>query len=137
MTNIEELPNAAEATVSDFVDLADLASLITSLHGPDRAVDLVVDAMLGGVKVLERLTKEDIRNLRWLAEESPTYTSGGAPLRVLLQRRGYRAELAPAGVGYQAVLTSAATGQSKSASGQSEASAILLALLLAVSTKDS
>jgi hypothetical protein len=137
MTKIEELTSVPEPLVSDWVDLADLTSLIASLTGPDRAVDLVVDAMLGGAKVLERLTKEDIRNLRWLADESPSYTAGGAPLRVLLQRRGYRSSTTQTGGAFHTVLTNSSTGASKTASGQTEAVSTLLALLLAESTKDS
>jgi hypothetical protein len=137
MTLLEESTSAPEAPVSDWVDLADLTSLIASMGGPDRAVDLVVDAMLGGVKVLERLTKEDIRNLRWLADESPAYTDGGAPLRVLLQRRGYRSSTTQIGGSFHTVLTSSSTGASKAASGHTEAVSTLLALLLAESTRDS
>lgn len=137
MTIAEELPSTQVSQASDWVDLADLTSLIASLTGPDRSVDVVVDAMLGGPKVLGRLTKENIQNLRWLADESPSYTAGGAPLRVLLQRRGYRASTTQVGSAFHTVLTCASTSVSKSASGQTEGVATLLALLLSESTRDS
>lgn len=137
MTVLEAFSNAPEAQASDWVDLADLTSLVASLTGPDRTVDLVLDAMLGGTIVLERLTREDIRNMRWLASESPAYTAGGGPLRVLLQRRGYRAATIQSGSAYQTTVTSSSTGSSKSASGHTEAVSTLLALLLSLSSKES
>jgi hypothetical protein len=126
----------SEAAQSQWIDLADLSSLVASTSGADRKIDAIVDAMLAGPKVIHKLTMSQLRDSQWLSDETLEYTRGGAPLRVLLQRRGLKART---WASEDVVTTSVSdiSGNSKQATGDDEVTSTLLAVILYETTRQS
>lgn len=128
-------PNQGHPT-SNWIDLADLTSIVASLKGPDRHVDAIIDAMLAGKSVVKRLTTSHLKDSQWLSDESPAYTSGGSPLRVLLQRRGLKSRSFQAESGVTAVVSDPFTELSRQVTAHDETVSTILALLLIESARD-
>lgn len=120
---------------SQWIDLADLTSIVASLKGADRHVDAIIDAMLAGKSVISTLTLSHLKDSQWLSDESPAYTSGGAPVRVLLQRRGVKSNTYISDGGFTTVVSDPFSGLSRQASAHDETVSSLLALLLLESAR--
>lgn len=80
---------AVAARPADSIDMADLVSLVLSLTAPDRDVDVIVDAMLGGKAAARAVDAARVRASFWLRDGMPKYTGGNEALAVLAHRRGY------------------------------------------------
>lgn len=96
-----DLNKAPPASPRLTVDLADLVQSLVSLEAPSREIDHVVEAMLGGGKACHEIGTVPVVAARWLADETPAYTAGGAAVSVLARRRGYR--LSTEGAGQAAI----------------------------------
>jgi hypothetical protein len=116
-----------------WIDLADLSSLIASMNKPDEKIDAIIDAMLAGPEVVRKLTIKDLRDAGWI--ESLPFTAGGAPLRVLLQRRGLKARTWE-NDGIVTTSVSDMSGNSRQANGDNEVVSTLLAIILFETTKN-
>lgn len=110
------------------MDLADLVSVLVSLRSPSRAVDEVVEVMLGGSSVVPVVSRSAVISARWLSGETPAYTAGGGALSVLARRRGYRVHVSREDGRFRAEAWNLATGGSAIAAAATEGGAGIAAI---------
>jgi hypothetical protein len=127
------MEHTSDTAQSQWIDLADLSGLIASMTEPDPRVDAIVDAMLAGPEVVQKLTLAHLRDTGWI--ESLPFSAGGAPLRVLLQRRGLKARTSTVD-GIVTTYVSDMSGASRQASGHDEVVSTLLAIILFETTRN-
>jgi hypothetical protein len=126
------MEQTSETSQSQWIDLADLSGLVASMKEPDGKIDAIIDAMLAGPEVVRKLTIAQLRDTGWI--ESLPFTAGGAPIRVLLQRRGLKARTWTAD-GIVTTAVSDFSGASRQASGHDEIVSTLLAIILFETTR--
>lgn len=80
-------------TVDIKIGFSDLVRQLLCLGGPDRKLDMLVHAMLGGSEFKPVIGKSDLRNQMWLADEIPAYTSDPLSVSVLAFKHGLQVTL--------------------------------------------
>jgi hypothetical protein len=103
-------PNVRSPSPRPTIDLADLVSILLSLTAPDRDVDLLVEAMLGGKAPQKVIDEARVRAGFWLRDQVPAFTAGNEALSTLAHRRGLRVETHFDGSQWHVETRSIATG---------------------------
>lgn len=75
------------------IGFSDVVRQLLCLDCPDRRLDMLVHAMLGGSGFKPVIGKTDLRNQMWLADEIPAYTSDPSSVSVLAFKHGLQVKL--------------------------------------------
>jgi len=75
------------------IDLADLVTRLVHIREPDRELDNIVHAMLGGREPISTTDEAALRRSKWLEEETPRYTAGGSAILILAHHLGMTVRL--------------------------------------------
>ncbi|MTH97574.1 hypothetical protein [Roseibium sp. RKSG952] len=118
------------------VGFSDVVRSLLCLTGPDRGLDVVVHAMLGGGKFKPVVGPEDLRHHMWLFDQIPRYTADASAVSVLAYRHGFQVTLDALPDGsHQAVMSDPETGVSKSLTGRHSAGVALVSLIAALRSR--
>lgn len=110
------------------IDTGDLVAALVSLRGPSRAVDEMINAMLGGRSARHDAERGAFVMGAWLADETLAFTAGGSAVDVLALRLGATIEATARGGGFRAVAKDPHTGIECAASAPTEGGAACAAL---------
>jgi len=109
-------------------DLADLVSSLVSLNSPSRAVDQVIEAMLGGDAARSEIAPISVLGNKWLYSETPYYTRDMKSVEGLAARRGVTFSTEKATAGFSATASMPKTGQRRTASSSLATAAAIAAI---------
>ncbi|WP_315923104.1 hypothetical protein [Mesorhizobium sp. SP-1A] len=109
-------------------DLADLVSSLVSLNSPNRAVDQVVEVMLGGDTARAEIAPISVLGNKWLYSETPYYTRDMKSVEGLAARRGVTFSTERATTGFSATASMPKTGQHRTASSPLATAAAIAAI---------
>lgn len=109
-------------------DSADLVSSLLELQKPSRSIDQVVEIMLGGDQVRDKITAMSVLGNKWLFSETPFYTRDNKAVDMLAARRGVIYTLDKTGMGYLATAIHQKSGRRKTASASMATTAALAAI---------
>lgn len=120
------------------VGFSDVVRSLLCLTAPDRGLDVIVHAMLGGGSFRPIVSAGDMRSSMWLFDQIPHYTADVSAVCVLAYRHGFQITIdsLPENI-YQATVCDPVSGATKTLAGRVSAGVALVALIASLRVRGS